>query len=149
MVSWGRNVFVPGIRSSPYPCARLARKNRWYTVIPVVVMMMVVVVVACPAPRHNHAYVFHYSATSVSCRRRAMRTSRYVACINYNVALHARVARAKEIGFPACTVKRNYAPATSVKNVADDYNATYSKHTRLCVKRHRALSTTSRTCHRW
>lgn len=74
-----------------------------YRVIPVVVG-------ACPAPRqHNHAYVFHYS-TSVSCRRRATRTSLYVACINYNVALHARVARAKEIGFPACTVKKELCP---------------------------------------
>lgn len=55
--------------------------------------------------------------------RRATRTSLYAACINYNVALHGRVARAKEIGFPASTVKRNYASTTSAENVAGDYEA--------------------------
>lgn len=101
------------------------------------VLAVVMVVVACPgvANRHNHTYAFRYS---VSCHRRppsaaprdATRTSLYAACINYNVALHGRVARAKEIGFPARPVKRNYASTTSAENVTGDYEARRANHTR-------------------
>lgn len=74
------------------------------------------VAVARPS-RHNHAYAFRYSTAFVFLPplhhlrpHRATRTSLYTMCINYNAALHGRVARAKEIGFPARAVKRNYVP---------------------------------------
>lgn len=135
-VSWGvatslSPVFVRSASPRRSFC-EVVRKNRRGGI-------MVLVVVACVQASQTGIITRTLSVTpprpflaTVDLRppRRATRTSLYAACINYNVALHGRVARAKEIGFPARTVKRNYASTTSAENVADDYEPRCTNHTR-------------------